>query len=136
MKKPTELPVHFATWISIALGLAIGAVGISGARADEVRSSNVSCESGFWREVKMLATECVERRENGEECDSIQFLDDRSASFEIEGRVYRAEIFESEFSDGGDLNDVLIDSVDGCRFELVNIPAFGDLLEALASVRF
>lgn len=83
----------------------------------------------------MLAEECLEQRASGDKCDSIVFSNARSASFEIQGSSYKVELTDSELSDGGDLNDVLIDRDDGCTFELRNIPAFGDLLQALASVK-
>lgn len=95
-------------------------------------SQSASCHPVLWKEVKKLAIECAAQLDAGEKCDAIQFFDDRSASFRLQGHEYQVDLIDSRFSDGGDLNDLLIRRDDGCQLERTTIPAFGDLLKALS----
>jgi len=109
-------------------------VSLSSALADDVSSH---CGPALWKEVKMLAEDCRAQIAAGDECEVLQFFqgDDSTtqrAAFRLNGQEYSAELFESQYSDGGDLNDLLIKRDDGCRLERTSIPAFGDLLKALS----
>jgi hypothetical protein len=130
-KSTVSLPVSASVLnVLFALGLALGASNVG-----QANEGGRDCAPSAWSEVKKLAEDCLALRESGEECGFIALENDaQSASFEIRGYEYRAEILESVYSDGGDLNDVLMDRDDGCKYELRNVPAFGDLLKALASV--
>jgi hypothetical protein len=93
------------------------------------------CHPAVWQEVRKLAEDCLALREDGKDCDALAFSDEsRTVSFVIGRSEFKAEIVDSVYSDGGDLNDVLMDRDDGCQYELRNVPAFGDLVKALASV--
>lgn len=96
------------------------------------------CRPSLWTEVKKLAEDCHEQIAAGDTCERIQFFyqDDssnpQSAAFRLNGHEYHAELFESPYSDGGDLNDLRIERDDGCQLERTAIPAFGNLLKALS----
>jgi hypothetical protein len=93
------------------------------------------CHPAVWQEVRKLAEDCLALRDDGKNCDALAWNEESgTASFSIRGSEFTAEIVDSEFSDGGDLNDVLMDRDDGCQYELRNVPAYGNLLKALASV--
>jgi len=56
-----------------------------------------------------------------------------NALFTMNGKSYRATLHESDYSDGGDLNDVVVTSTDGSfSVERTYIPAFNDVILALA----
>lgn len=121
-----KLVVALFSLVSLSAGSALAANDVSS-----------HCGPALWLEVKMLAEDCREQIAAGEECEVIQFFQGDSdtaqrAAFRLNGQEYSAELFESQYSDGGDLNDLLIKRDDGCRLERTSIPAFGDLLKALA----
>lgn len=91
-----------------------------------------SCRPALWLEVKKLADECTAQIESSEECVGIHFSEEQSASFRIGGHDYSAQLLDSPFTDGGDLNDLLIRRDDGCQLLRTAVPAFGNLLEALS----
>jgi hypothetical protein len=136
VKKPTAKSPILVT-ATLALGLALWTT--VAATAGE-NGSFSSCSPALWPEVKKLAESCLALREDGElrengDCDGIALEKDaRSASFNLGDVRFEAEISDSENSDGGDLNDVLIRGDDGCELELRDVFAAGDLLAALASV--
>lgn len=114
--------------------LVVASAAVNSVRANE--DLNSSCHPALWTEVKKLADNCMYQTQAGEKCDAIQFYQGTSsefriASFRLNGHEYRAELFDSQFSDGGDLNDLIVERDDGCQLERTAIPAFGDLLGAL-----
>lgn len=101
-------------------------------------------ESTFWKEVRKLVNRCaiqpVVVRENGRQviealestCSEIQVFDE-GAELVLNGKKYFAYIRDSKFADYGDLNDVEVQDMHGSLVaRRNNIPAFGDVLLALA----
>ncbi len=129
VKKSTALISLVQVFGIALLGLASwNSVSASAASFD--RSEN--CRPALWLEVKKLALDCSGQIEAGEKCEAIQFFKGQSASFRLRGHEYVATLTDSAFSDGGDLNDLMIRRDDGCELERTSVPAFGDLLKALA----
>lgn len=120
MKKPTVLlPL-------VLLGLAFAGTDSSTAHARGY------CGPRLWPEVKKLARTCLETERAGRQCRNIRVYGGRSAAFYLGNDLYRVRMEESEHSDGGDLDDVYIVRDDGCQLERRNVPAFGNILRALA----
>jgi hypothetical protein len=65
-------------------------------------------------------------------CADLQVSADQ-ATFKLDGKVYRAQIFDSPQSDDGDLNDIIIKGEDGRVVQtLYYIVAFRDVILGLA----
>lgn len=110
----------------LLLALVTMGLGASPAQARDY------CGPALWNQVKLLARNCSEKLKHGRGCAEIRIYSGRSAAFVIGGAVYRVRMEESAFSDGGDLDDVYIDRDDGCQLERKNVPAYGDIVAALA----
>lgn len=120
MKKPTVL-----------LPLVLAGLAFAGTNASTAYARGY-CGPRLWPEVKKLARTCLATERAGRPCRGIRVYGGRSAAFYLGNDLYRVRIEESEFSDGGDLDDVYIVRDDGCQLERRNVPAFGDVLRALA----
>ncbi len=65
-------------------------------------------------------------------CDNLK-VQGSIATFVVYGHLYTATVHDSEYSDGGDLNDLVIRNQDGAVVaEVRNILSFGDVLLAMA----
>jgi hypothetical protein len=116
----------------------------SGAQAQELAPMQAN---RFWNDVRALVVQCAVRPytvENGEKvfddlrskCAELQVQDSNaifSLSRDFNGERFVAVLEESPYSDGGDLDNLIIKDATGeviARRE--NVPAFGDILVALA----
>lgn len=90
------------------------------------------CNPYLWREVRSVARACQRAQRAGHRCRDFRFFSQSAASFRMGKAEFRVTLFDSAYSDDGDLNDLIIQRNDGCRLERRNIPAYGDLLDALA----
>jgi len=107
-------------------------------------SSRQDSEARFWADVKVLMQECAVQPYSVDHtgkkvygalenvCNEIEVFE-TSAKFVLNGRLYYAFLTESRFADEGDLNDLVVrDSRGEIVATRTNIPAFGDILLALA----
>lgn len=126
--------------------LFVGIVGILllsvSALAEQI--TEVGPWDGFWDEVHDFVKKCavqpyVEQGEGQKSflplksiCKELTVNGSR-AKFTLKGHQFRATLFDSEFSDGGDINDVVVkDAAGGIVAERNSVLAFGDVLLGLA----
>lgn len=118
--------------LTVSVSFALAAFA-SVAPAQAASESRPGCTPALWSEVKMLARDCAHDRKTGRGCTYIKiYSGGRSAAFYLGDDLYRVRMEESAFSDGGDLDDLYIEREDGCQLTRKNVPAFGDILAALA----
>lgn len=126
MKKNFSKTTHFSRLLTAAL-LVTAALSAGG-----VKAATPVCSKLLWVEVKMLARECLAQEKAGRVCEKIRLSSRDSAYFVLHRSEFRVTLRESAYSDGGDLNDIAIEREDGCRLMRRNVPAYGDILQAMA----
>jgi len=118
--------------LTVSVSFALAACAFV-APAHAETESRPGCSPALWTEVKMLARDCARDLKTGRGCTYIKvYSTGRSAAFYLGDDLYRVRMEESAYSDGGDLDDLYIEREDGCRLTRKNVPAFGDILAALA----
>jgi hypothetical protein len=128
-----------AVLASVAVG--VGSFGLGTAMANDEVSPQ------FFEEVSSLVVRCAVlpvayssqgRKISGNlrsTCKDLEVFPN-SARFVLNGEVHFAHLFESEFSDGGDLNDLEVTREDGTVIgRKQSVLAYGDVLLALAAPR-
>jgi hypothetical protein len=118
-----------------------------GAPIPHVACVDAKCDDAFWEKLEAILARCAVRPymyDEGEKvyrplrstCAELR-TDGQMAHFELDGKSYAASMLESVYSDDGDLWDVFVGYAPiQVPYEVVasrrNVPAFGDILWALA----
>ncbi|GEM_PF-3104964 len=117
--------------LTVSLSLFLAAASF-GATLNTASASDSYCGPLVWAEVKALARDCATKIQSGGKCANIKLYSTRAAAFYLGGALYRVRMEESAFADDGDLNDLYVERDDGCQLQRKNVPAFGNIINALA----
>jgi hypothetical protein len=126
-------------WIAMLVAGMMGWAGTSMANEDDPHFLNDVAELMVRCSVLPVAYSLQGRKVSGNLrsiCpDEVQAYDN-AARFVLNGEVYYAALYESRYSDGGDLNDLQVTRADGTVVAFKeSILAYGDVLLALAYPR-